>query len=514
MKNILRAQQILKWFQRLGVVDICICPGGRNAPFVVALEKSKDFSVTTGFDERATGFFAYGRAHSQQRPTVVITTSGTAVAELLPSVIESYYSAAPLIVVTADRPHALRGTGSPQVIEHNGIFGKHVEKCVDIDWNQEWREPQWNQCQPLHINISFEEPLIDAVLETTDFKTSIHTKADLPLVDARQIQISLEPLFDENKIPLLILGPLHATEVSAVKDFCSVWPGLIYAEASSGLREFGQMRSGEKYLSQLLKQKVWSGVLRLGAVPAVKLWRDLENTKIPVVSISSRPFSGLARGDFFYTSLKAIKAVEFHFPMNRELRQDILQKDLHLSLKQQELIKKFPKSEPALIHFLSKNISCDEDVYIGNSLPIREWDAFASMDNGCHLLVNRGANGIDGQIASALGMGAIGKNMSVVIGDLTALYDATGLWFLHAVKHLRLFVINNNGGRIFERLFNNSSFYNAHSVDFSAWAKMWNMKYASIVSTEAVIEQCGVYEVLPDAQETANFWCEYDQLFD
>src|SRR5690606_31248323 len=105
------------------------CPGGRNAPFVFLLSENKNFRVHSAFDERGAGFYALGLSQARGRPTAVITTSGTAVAEVLPAVIEAHYTGTPLVVVSADRPQRMRGSGAPQTIEQKNIFGAYVESC-------------------------------------------------------------------------------------------------------------------------------------------------------------------------------------------------------------------------------------------------------------------------------------------------------------------------------------------------------------------------------------------------
>lgn len=512
MSNVGRAQHILQWFEALGVADICICPGGRNAPFVFALENSKKFKITSAFDERAAGFFAFGRAYSGQKPAVVITTSGTAAAELLPSVIEAHYSQAPLIVVTADRPQHLRGTGSPQVINQLNIFGSYVESCVDVDWDQSWSAPQWKQEKPLHINISFEEPLLDAPLKDgvpIALKNTVNP-APASYDVAKHLKAWTAP-----GLPLLVVGPLHKNEVEKVQHLCQSWPGIQYVEAASGLRECelpGKLVSGEKYVSKLLKQNALSGVLRVGGVPTLKLWRELEAASVPVLSISSRPFAGLARGEFAHVHLAQWTPKPFDLSIDASLKSKVIEGDRNLYLQQTALLKKYPESEPSWVQSLSQRIPASDRIYIGNSLPIRQWDAFASYQQNQHLAVNRGANGIDGQIASAIGMCSSNEELSVVIGDLTALYDATGFWFKDAVKTLRVFVINNNGGRIFERLFKNAAFYNSHDVRFQGLAALWNIPYTRLESQSAIAGE-GLFEIVPDAEQTQKFWEEYDQLF-
>jgi 2-succinyl-5-enolpyruvyl-6-hydroxy-3-cyclohexene-1-carboxylate synthase len=142
MSNIAAARALIDELRAAGVDDFCVCGGSRNAPLIAAITAAE--ARTWSFvDERSAAFFALGRAKLTGRPTAVVTTSGTAAAELLPAAIEAYYSGVPLILITADRPARYRGTGAPQAIEQEGLFGIYATGSVR------------------HINIEFDEPLID-----------------------------------------------------------------------------------------------------------------------------------------------------------------------------------------------------------------------------------------------------------------------------------------------------------------------------------------------------------------
>ncbi|HEV7571931.1 MAG TPA: thiamine pyrophosphate-binding protein, partial [Thermoanaerobaculia bacterium] len=142
MTNIAEARRVIEQACALGATDFCVCAGSRNAPLLAVLAGS-DLRIYSFVDERAAAFFALGRAKLTGRPAAVVTTSGTAVAELLPAAIEAHYSGTPLILITADRPARYRGTGAPQSIEQEEIFGVYARGSVT------------------HINVEFDEPLID-----------------------------------------------------------------------------------------------------------------------------------------------------------------------------------------------------------------------------------------------------------------------------------------------------------------------------------------------------------------
>jgi len=156
--NKLLACQVLEEIGSAGVKDVCLCPGARNAPLVELLTLSTYFKTFYWYEERSAAFFALGKCKIDGRPTAVITTSGTAVAELLPAAMEAYYSGNPLILITADRPRRFRGTGAPQCAEQVGIFGIYATYCQDLENNELCSLAPWNKSTPAHINICFEDP--------------------------------------------------------------------------------------------------------------------------------------------------------------------------------------------------------------------------------------------------------------------------------------------------------------------------------------------------------------------
>ena len=150
MSNVQRARDLIARLRATDVEEFCVCGGSRNSPLLAVLGAS-GLRLYSFVDERAAAFFALGRIKLHGRPVAVVTTSGTAVAELLPATVEAYYSGLPLVLVTADRPAKYRGTGAPQCIEQEGIFGAYASASLD----------EWDRRAPLHVNVEFDEPLID-----------------------------------------------------------------------------------------------------------------------------------------------------------------------------------------------------------------------------------------------------------------------------------------------------------------------------------------------------------------
>jgi len=225
-----------------------------------------------------------------------------------------------------------------------------------------------------------------------------------------------------------------------------------------------------------------------------RFWRDLEKKhfNLPILSISDQEYYGLSRHhpvvsfeDFFY--FHASKENTFINSKGLYSDEEIFKKDKVKSINLNKELNKYPLSEPAIIKEFSKNIPAHSLLFLGNSLPIREWNLVADY-NDKHLkyLANRGANGIDGILSTFLGAAEPKRENWCLIGDLSCLYDLSAPWIFQQIKKTQknikcfLLIINNRGGQIFSSLFSNPLFLNTHDLQFKNWAKMWNFNYYSI----------------------------------
>lgn len=162
MNNLSVAQSVLTALHDFGVRELVLCAGARNAPFVHLLGTTPEFKVYSFFEERSAAFFALGRIQADGKPVAVLTTSGSAAAELLPATIEADYQRLPLVLVTSDRPRRYRGSGAPQTIVQTGLYSHYVEWSCDLEGGP---APALNVSgeRPLHLNVCFDEPLLGAV---------------------------------------------------------------------------------------------------------------------------------------------------------------------------------------------------------------------------------------------------------------------------------------------------------------------------------------------------------------
>ncbi|NWK54665.1 2-succinyl-5-enolpyruvyl-6-hydroxy-3-cyclohexene-1-carboxylic-acid synthase [Verrucomicrobiaceae bacterium N1E253] len=510
-----------------GIQEFVVCAGARNLDLVTALAEFQrsgdagDIRVFNHFEERSAGFFALGRTMQSGAACAVVTTSGTAVAELLPAVIEAHYQGRPLVVLSADRPRRFRGSGAPQAIEQVGIFEDYVEGCQDLEWADELLMfDGWSGIGPWHVNLCLEE---DERGEEGGVRTS--------KVRVGEIR---EPIGNLNMLPVLemmrnawrggmvvMLGGLEPWDREEVWHFLKDLAVPVLADSTSGLREaLGRLSLVDG--DRLLRNHPPASVLRIGEVPVGRFWRDLESMpEVEVVSLTRTDHSGLAResvvirGDI-PRSLRALGEVSSVGDTT-----DLLKTAARGRGVLGEHLEAFPESEPGMVRTLSVMATMGRSLYLGNSLPIREWNDFSQREIPYEMVrANRGANGIDGQISTWLGATADEEDAWGVFGDLTTLYDLSAPALLAQVetKGRMLVVINNGGGRIFGRLPKVQALdeeveemvTNAHDTRFEHWASMWGMRYICVRGIEDFdLEPCDVttvVEVIPDARQTKGFW--------
>jgi len=517
--NIRLAEKILYETVQAGIEEFCLCPGARNSPFVVLLEKAKGIKVHSFFEERSAAFFALGRVKKTGRPVAIVTTSGTAAAEMLPAAIEATYTGLPLLFITADRPRSYRGKGAPQSIEQIGIYSHYVQSTIDIENIDEKIDFQsWNLKQPLHLNVCFDEPLIDGEIPALNL-TSVSSK----IIHERREKLYLHPQKRKTlRRPIIIVGELDIQKSQKVAQFLLKIESPIYAESISNLRGISEIKSlllssGEKSISKAFEEGLYDSVLRIGGIPTLRFWRDLEEKfkNIPVTSVSETDYTGLSRSADHMVGYHNLEFIDVINDQNSN--QKILMIDQELNQNVQKLLEKFPFSEPSLIKKLSQKMN-NHSIYLGNSLPIREWDLVTTPNQHfMEIHANRGANGIDGQISTFLGLTEDNEECWCLVGDLTAMYDLAALWPAQSMKNrkLRIVIINNNGGQIFRNMFSSPQFINKHQIQFQKWAEMWNWSYQqlqSISHDNFNLSEREVIEICPNNSDSEKFWQEYKKL--
>jgi len=510
------ARNVIQQALDVGVREFCVCPGKRNATLVYALANALGLRVYYWPEERSAAFFALGRIRATERPVAVVTTSGTALGNLLPAAMEAHYTHLPLLLMTADRPRRLRGTGAPQCAEQPGIFSYYVQFTQDIALEEKCYLDKWSLQGPAHLNICFEEP------EEEECQKICHDafKIDQPFIPKKAPDYPGLSEFEEFlravHFPVVVIGSLNPTEREGVVQFLLGLKAPIYAEGTSGLREEPRLAHWHVSIDQIWKNSAEAdyhidGVLRIGSIPTCRIWRDLEEKQgiLKVCSISDLPFSGLSWVDLIFAPLKEFfeKAqtirVDRHYPCENWLKKEkILERNLI------EIYLEEPTAEAGLIHQLSKLIPSQSLVYLGNSLPVREWDLAATRaPKYFNVTASRGLCGIDGQISTFLGLSTKQHENWAIIGDLTALYDLVAPWIFEQLTGLNanLVIINNRGGQIFSRMFSSPAFLNRHDLQFGSLADFWKWHYEKWEIVPNHLRQVSgarLIEIIPDPEAT------------
>ena len=463
---------ILDYFRDIGVKEVVCAPGARCKELLNAFVRDKDFNVTTVYDERTAGFYALGL--SFKNPTVVLTTSGTAVTELSSSMAEAFYQKdSKLIALTSDRPFELRNTGAPQSLDQSDVYKNFARTFVDLVTDE---KPLMsiNPVYPMHINVCLDEP--NPIKNEKDRK-------DFGF--------------------LVVVSELNDNEQKLVKEALSDYSGALVLEPLSNLSEndfpeANTIRYSESFVMKFGLDS-FSKIIRLGGVPVFKPWREVKGKDTYYWSDASKFPGGIGIKSL---SLSNIKNMVNTIKINDELQKLI---EEHIKSIEQ-LISNHSDSEVSLLSRLSKSISPNDQVFIGNSLPIREWD-YVERKN-LNTFGQRGVNGIDGSLAFALGKLDSDKTNWIILGDLTTLYNFSDFQLLDKLSkcNIRIVVVNNHGGQIFSKVIkeNVEPFLNSHQKSFKQIAEFWGLNYQ--VNEFDFKSERVFLELLPNKESSESFW--------
>jgi 2-succinyl-5-enolpyruvyl-6-hydroxy-3-cyclohexene-1-carboxylate synthase len=459
---------------------VYFCTGARNHELLSPLTiNTLDFE----YDERMASFKALGFIKSSLSPVAVCTTSGTAVAECIPAMLEAFYSKMPLVLISGDRPKKLHGTGSPQTIDHESLTrscrGSYYEMNLAQFLELKLENPQY----PVHINV-----LID--------DTAPHDKEVIHHQDISCFKKFLK----DKEAPLFLFSHEEKSMLPFIEKFTQ-YRIPFYAESMSGGRHLSSIQS-ERQLIKLIEDKAFDCVIRIGFTPLSKIWRLLEKDPLPVLSFDSRAMSALSYGEvapFSSQDLLQHNGWWSELEMMSSFGLPPLMQNLS------KLIAKYPHSEVSHMQMLHESFQENDIIYLGNSLIIRFFELVQKKKLEVH--GNRGVNGIDGQLATAIGL-AQGSKKTVycILGDVTTLYDLSSM--REMPENLKLIIMNNKGGRIFEMLKLDQRIVMEHTTHFKDLAEGMKLTYSNIISE---LSQVRVLELFPNQTETKAFLEEWNK---
>ena len=479
------AYTFLTQLRSLGVERVFVAPGSRST--VLALQAYNIFgkNLITHFDERGLGFLALGAAKASRKATCVITTSGTAVANLLPAVIEARYAHVPLIVLSADRPPEMQERGCNQTIDQKAIFGSHAlayheirppEETVPLADLQTWAVSAWQDATRLgnegavQVNWMFREP----------FFASENAEASVPLdtPSPRTITTAIPPtspdletltgILSTTTRGICVVGSLECPEeAAAARSFVAKLGWITFADSLSQLRQDNQLKGLMTYgdmslLANLPEDLQPDTILHIGGRLVSKRISTLlaPSSRATIVSLSwsndyFNPTDGIQRR--FVAPPRALEKIAISAPQDPRFQESLIERNSKVGATIEQLFggHEGALSEPALLRALSLHTPSTHTLMLGNSMPIRDFEMFAATRSDApRAIANRGASGIDGIISTACGAALGGETpLTLVIGDLSTLHDLNSLSLARFVRTpLPIIIINNDGGGIFSLL--------------------------------------------------------------
>ena len=527
-------------FYQLGVRHAVFSPGSRSTTMAMLFKEHEGFETYMNIDERSASFMALGIAKAHKEPTVLVCTSGSAVAHYLPAVLEAQYSRVPLIILSADRPHTLLHVGAPQTVDQHKIFGTAVNYYEELAVPQEahyytyprqvarkaYMKAMDTKKGPVHINVPLFEPLVPELSRNhfeagrSSFKvvkpnygsvfdcrhendlTHINTATDI--AHGPNSKEKTNNLLEKFERILILAGPqIDIDEANTIRSFGEALQAPILADPLSNVRGCDTSKVViSTYDALLAGQSLWHElkpdcVVQFGQIVVSKRvqqmiasWTDVEYIEVNPTMDSMNPTGKTtmhvqASIDVFTHLYGKNNNSDTYLNIWRRLDQ-AGKKQLSLAIDEPHCF------EGRTIRELQKQIPKDGQILVANSMTIRDFDYFwFSGESKAVLYGNRGVNGIDGTISTALGLAVNGRPTYLVTGDLSLFHDLNGL-AVAKTHNLNLTIIlhNNDGGGIFEYLPQKGTkhfdylFSTSQGLDYSGAAKLYGCSYIKISSPD------------------------------
>lgn len=461
------ARVVIDELTRNGVRHLVCAPGSRSAALVIAAWEHPHLAVHVEIDERSAGFFALGVAKATGVPAAVVTTSGTAVANLYPAVVEADTSFTPLMVISADRPPELRHAGANQTIDQVKMFGERVRWFVDVPpaVDEPWENPYWRStvCRavaeaigrsappgPVHLNLGFREPLVplsdDGRTSAPPYRASIAGRPDGRPWTAggdRTVPGGGHPIGGEARRPLVVVGDGGCR---GLEDLIGRVP--VVAEGHSGWRRPGTITTAHHLLGHqgFVRRHLPDLVVTVGRVGLSPHVSALVARTERHLAVSPWGWPDPARTAWGLThdlveSLRPEPGWTEAWARAESVAREAL--DGFLDGMSRPV-------EPRVVRDAVRVVEGRATLVVGSSMPIRDLDWFGPAGD-VEVIANRGASGIDGLVSTALGAAAGGRRIVALLGDLALLHDSSGL-LVDPRPSAVLVVLNNDGGGIFSFL--------------------------------------------------------------
>ena len=514
---------------RLGVAHAVVSPGSRSTPMAIALASNSKIALHVFHDERSASFAALGIGLQSGTPAVLLCTSGTAAAQFFAAVIEANYAHVPLLVCTADRPPELQGVGAPQTINQTNLYGTFVRKFIDVGLADDAKSSKWRTIArdafsatvgvnrgPCHVNLPFREPLVGVAgsLPVADSHSPVRMSADVATASERKkLSLALRAErgiiiagngIDQPRFILELAAKLKWPVVADPRSNCRVAPESSHGAMVSSCADVVLRHQPS---AESLKPTV---VLRIGDPPVSKVVNQwLAQCGAEHIAVTQQP--SLVDPDKVVTTHIVGSFNELFMEMSRgaDSRSETewigawkrCEKNARTAL-DEELSKQTQLTEPLCAVTVSEAIAAGTNLVVSSSMPVRDLEWFAPPRDGVRVFSNRGVNGIDGVVSTAVGVALSSKSpTALLIGDIAMLHDSNGLLnLIRRDAQLKIIVIDNEGGGIFSFLPQAQAmegdqfeqlFGTPHSVDFAALAKTHGIAFTWVSTAQELRRELG-----------------------
>ena len=514
---------------RLGVAHAVVSPGSRSTPMAIALASNSKIALHVFHDERSASFAALGIGLQSGTPAVLLCTSGTAAAQFFAAVIEANYAHVPLLVCTADRPPELQGVGAPQTINQTNLYGTFVRKFIDVGLADDAKSSKWRTIArdafsatvgvnrgPCHVNLPFREPLVGVAgsLPVADSHSPVRMSADVATASERKkLSLALRAErgiiiagngIDQPRFILELAAKLKWPVVADPRSNCRVAPESSHGAMVSSCADVVLRHQPS---AESLKPTV---VLRIGDPPVSKVVNQwLAQCGAEQIAVTQQP--SLVDPDKVVTTHIVGSFNELFMEMSRgaDSRSETewigawkrCEKNARTAL-DEELSKQTQLTEPLCAVTVSEAITAGTNLVVSSSMPVRDLEWFAPPRDGVRVFSNRGVNGIDGVVSTAVGVALSSKSpTALLIGDIAMLHDSNGLLnLIRRDAQLKIIVIDNEGGGIFSFLPQAQAmegdqfeqlFGTPHSVDFAALAKTHGIAFTWVSTAQELRRELG-----------------------
>jgi 2-succinyl-5-enolpyruvyl-6-hydroxy-3-cyclohexene-1-carboxylate synthase len=489
-------QYLLSFLKQKGISDVVLCPGSRNAPFILSFTADSHFQITSYFDEKVAAFIALGMAKNKQKPVVLVCTSGSAVLNFAPAIVEAYYQNIPLWIFTADRPLEWEGKGENQTIHQLEIYKNYITRSVQLEETITLQKAQHlfddivcNDFKgPIHFNFPFSEPLYKTVeIDSIQFK----------IAEKKIKEVEIPEIPPHSKIAIYVSELLPNNPLKQTLEELAKWDHvLIFTEINSNCIAPAFLSRVDHVFSETIPEIYKPDVLiTIGGAMISKRARNFfkSNPQIQHIDIAEYPrtWNNISNNFFFIlsnhfdTTLKNLIKIEDSC-ISKEFKSYWNNKEIESKSYLKKYLEHAKYSEYKICNTLVAQAPQNSTIFWGNSSAIRYggWSMWQERPDLKHIS-NRGTSGIEGVLATAIGWKKANPKDHIVciLGDISALYEVNSFLAMNEIESMTVIVLNNFGGKIFDNIHPDFSqnAWNAiatpHQQHFEYFAKISNAAY-------------------------------------